>query len=72
MEIYRILYRGYGRDEWWQHTGRAHGTRFYGTLAGVKAAITRLKKENARYNSTAGYEYKVQVAKVDWNDFDAG
>ena len=64
--IYRVLYRGNGREDWWLHTSGS-GTSVYTTKAAAKAAVTQFKKRN-KYYGGGTMEYKIQTSTAEWTD----
>jgi hypothetical protein len=66
QKLYRVLYRGNGREDWKIHRGRS-GNEIYFRPSSAKAAITQFLKQD-RYYGGGTMEYKIQQTDVEWND----
>ncbi len=66
MQLFRVLCRTPGDDEWFIHVG-AKGTQFYTTLPAVRSAVTQFERRRASL-----YEYKIQHVELpEWEDVGA-
>lgn len=66
QKLYRILYRGNGREDWAVHVSRS-GNEIYFREPAAKAAITQFLKQD-RYYGGGTMEYKIQPGIVEWNE----
>lgn len=66
QKLYRVLYRGNGREDWAVHVGRS-GNDIYSRVSSARAAITQFLKRD-RYYGGGTMEYKIQQTDVEWND----